>query len=63
MQEEQFNYFSNCMTSAVASNKERLQWHQDHDATIRIKSIFCGYSAQKQLHLQSFAAVTIQAFI
>eukprot|EP00957_Ditylum_brightwellii_P003467 262397-Ditylum_brightwellii.AAC.1 len=47
--------------TTVDSNKEHQQQHQDYDATIRIQSIFCGYSTQQQLHLQKISVISIQA--
>eukprot|EP00957_Ditylum_brightwellii_P170569 12983771-Ditylum_brightwellii.AAC.1 len=50
------------LNNTDTSNKKRQQQHQDHYATIRIQSIFCGYSTQQQqLHLQKISAISIQA--
>eukprot|EP00957_Ditylum_brightwellii_P167184 12726556-Ditylum_brightwellii.AAC.1 len=51
------------LNTTVASNKECQQRHQDHDATMRVQSIFQGYSAQQQLHSQTYAAVHLQTFL
>eukprot|EP00957_Ditylum_brightwellii_P182077 13872425-Ditylum_brightwellii.AAC.1 len=66
LKEEEIMPFADYMSKlgiTVSSNKERQQWHQDHDATVRIQSIFCRYSAQQQLHLQMFTAVCLQTFL
>eukprot|EP00957_Ditylum_brightwellii_P055928 4237738-Ditylum_brightwellii.AAC.1 len=54
------NRYLSMLSNTDASNKKRQQQHQDHDATVRIQSIFRVYSTQQQLHLQKISAISIQ---
>eukprot|EP00957_Ditylum_brightwellii_P152217 11588879-Ditylum_brightwellii.AAC.1 len=56
-----YNRYLSKPNTTAASTKEHQQQHQDHNATIRIQSIFCGYSTQQQLQMQKISAISIQA--
>eukprot|EP00957_Ditylum_brightwellii_P069903 5308510-Ditylum_brightwellii.AAC.1 len=50
MQQRRFNFFNKYITSSVASNKQRLQQHQDLDTTMPpLKHLFKAFFLEKNL--------------